>query len=161
MKEPVRVSPASSSSDLESPKSPTLTRPSASRKQFDGFTSRWITPWMCSLLQPVDDVEHLGDRLAHRQGAAAVDQGLQRLAGHQLHDDVGAALVLVGREHEHATRVRDGAGQAPLLAEPLDGLGRRGVRRGDELQRHAAAQRGVLGLVHRAHAPRPSSRTIV
>ena len=50
---PVRVRSASEpSSDFDRPKSPTLTRPSASRKQFDGLTSRWITPSLCASWSP-------------------------------------------------------------------------------------------------------------
>ncbi len=44
MNVPVRVSASEATSDLDRPKSPILTRPSASRKQLDGFTSRWTTP---------------------------------------------------------------------------------------------------------------------
>ncbi len=52
MNEPVRVKRTSVASDLERPKSPTFTRPSASRKQFDGFTSRWITPSRWASIRP-------------------------------------------------------------------------------------------------------------
>jgi hypothetical protein len=44
MNAPVRVNVESVTSDFDSPKSPTFTRPLLSMKQFDGFTSRWITP---------------------------------------------------------------------------------------------------------------------
>src|SRR5262249_46551690 len=45
---PVLVRWLSPTSDLVSPKSPTLTRPLLSKKQLDGLTSRWTKPSRCA-----------------------------------------------------------------------------------------------------------------
>ena len=145
-------------SDLDRPKSPTLTRPSASRKQLDGFTSRWMTPSAVGLAQPVDHVEDRGRRpRPAAAGPARLDQVLERVAGHQLHDDVRPAGVLVGGEHEHAARVGEAGWPAgPPGGTARHGAGRVGVaRRREQLDGDAAAGAGVLGLVDACPCRRP------
>ena len=101
--------------------------------------------------QPLHDLDDPRHGLFRGQGAAVLDEVLERRAGHQLHHDVRPAPVLVGREDEHAPRVGDRAGEPPLLAEPLDGVGRVEVPRGDQLERDLPADLLVLGLEDRAH----------
>jgi hypothetical protein len=104
------------------------------------------------LAQAVDDVEDLRDSLFDRERPPLPYQGLQRVAGHQFHDDVRPAGLLVGGEDEDAAGVGDGAGQPALLAEALNCLrGGRELRR-DELHGNAAPGGSFLGLVHRTHA---------
>jgi hypothetical protein len=79
------------------------------------------------LVQPVDEVEGLGDGLLGRQRALVADEVVEGPPGHQLHDDVRPAGVLVGGEHEHAARVGHAAGQPALEAEAFQRLGRAGV----------------------------------
>ena len=124
-KVPVSVRWASPPSDLDRPKSPILTRPSACRKQLDGLTSRWMTPSRCASSRPSMTSRMIGDRLGRGKDACRLDQVLERRAGHQLHDDVGSPGFLVGSQHENAARMGDGAGQPAFLAEPLGSRARR------------------------------------
>src|SRR5262249_56955229 len=87
------------------------------------------------------------------RGAAVVEEVVQRLPRHELHDDVRPARFLVGGVDQDAARVDERAGQAALAAEALDGLARRGVLRRDELQGDPTSRRDLLGLVDLAHAP--------
>ncbi len=104
------------------------------------------------LLKPLDHVEDLRDRLVRGERAVIFDEGLERLAGHQLHDDVRTTRLLVGPQNEHAARMFDRAGQAALLAEPFDGVPRGDVLGRDQLQGHPTAPVRVLRLEDGSHA---------
>jgi len=112
-------------SDLARPKSPTLTAVPPARKQLDGFTSRWMTPMRC-LLQSFNYVQDFGDGFFCAKRAFFFHQLLQGGAGHQFHDDVRPAGILVGRETKTQRGLGNQAGEAAFLAKALHGAGRRG-----------------------------------
>ena len=103
------------------------------------------------LVERIGDLHGDVERLGHGQGPAG-DPLRQQLALHVLHRDeqVGAVLdQVVGDRHVRRAQHRGG----PRLAhEPGPGFGVRGVGRRQELERDLAAQAGVLGQEHLAHA---------
>jgi hypothetical protein len=82
---------------------------------------------------------------------SATDPVLQGLALHQLHGDVGLALVLPEVVDGADVRMIQRRGRPGLAAETLQGSGVVGQLLGEEPERHAAAEMGVLGLVHHPH----------
>ena len=73
-------------------------------------------------LKTLDHVEYLDDGGGRVERAGFFHQGLKRGAGHQLHDDVRNAPIVIDGQHEDAPGMRHGAGQLALLAKPLDSL---------------------------------------
>ena len=105
------------------------------------------------LVERVGDLHRDLERLGHRQRPARHPVG-EQLALDVLHRDEEVGAVLdqvvgdgdVGRA-QHRGRLR-------LADEPGARFGVLGVGRGEELERHLAAEPGVLGQEHLAHAAR-------
>src|SRR5262249_18156104 len=76
----------------------------------------------------------------------------QSLALEQLHRDERPALVLVHVEDRADVRVLERGGGPRFAAQPLEGLGVTPELVRQELERDAAAELQVLGLVDDAHA---------
>ncbi len=103
-----------------------------------------------SLGHLADDVER--DLRAER-AVAAQDSG-QRLARHQLHDEVGDPVALAVVEDLGDPRVGEAGGDARLVPEPFaeGGVGRHVLPQ--QFHRDLAAEELVRGLPHLAHAAR-------
>src|SRR5262249_18731124 len=82
-------------------------------------------------VQAIENVQDLGDGLSRRQRPALADLVRQRPPRHKLHDDVGPAAILVGGQYEHAARMGNGAGEATLATETLEGINRPGLAAAD------------------------------
>ena len=78
---------------------------------------------------------------------------LQRLPFQKFHDDEGLAFVFADVVDRADVGVVEGRSGARLALEPLQGLMILCQFLGQELERHEAAELGVLGLVDHAHAP--------
>ncbi len=100
------------------------------------------------------------DRASRCAGALSVvahppqfrDYLVQAAAPDQLHGVVADLGVLADLEEGHDIGVMELGGGAGLAAEALDGRGAHGVPRQD-LERHAPAQRYLLGLIDDPHPP--------
>ena len=88
----------------------------------------------------------------------AVDQLLESLALEQLHDYERPSLVLPAVVDGADVGVVQSRGSPRLALEPLQRLGLGAQILGEELERHVAAQSGVLGLVDDTHAAAPELR---
>ena len=100
------------------------------------------------------DLDRVGERLVDRQPAHPPDPVLERLTFDVLEDDVGPVAVLAGVDHADDVRMRE-LGDRPCLAPEalqLVGIGRHLPVQ--ELDRHAALEVDVEGLIDRRH---PSS----
>ena len=93
--------------------------------------------------------------LLDAQRAVAVDPLLERSAGDAGHDQVGETALGVGVDGVDGDDmvVDDGRGGLGLAGEPPAGGAAGGHLRGQDLDRHDAAQRRVERLEHDAHAP--------
>ena len=80
------------------------------------------------------------------------DAVLQRGAFQQLHDDEGLTILLPDLMNGCDIRMIQGGGGARFAAEPFQRLRVFGKFFRQELQRHAAAKLGVLGLVDHPHS---------
>jgi hypothetical protein len=80
---------------------------------------------------------------------------LESLPLQELHADEGLPLVLVDVVDRADVGVVKRGGGTSLALEPLPGLGAGEVPLGEELQRHPAAQAGVLSLVDDTHTAAP------
>ena len=136
---------------LARPKSRTLATPLSVTKMLAGLTSRWTMPASCADFEGVGELHRHLDQLVGRE--LPPDQPLlERRSLQQLHDQKRLSLVL--------TEVVDGAdvgvverrGGARLALKALEGLAVLGHLRGQELDRHLAAEIGVLGLIDDPHA---------
>jgi len=86
------------------------------------------------------------------EDALALDDGRERTARDQLHDEVGRSLFLaVVEDRSHAVVVQQG-GVPGLGAEALEEAGIAGVLLLEDLDGDHAAEHQVLGLPHLAHA---------
>ena len=85
-------------------------------------------------------------------GPQLVDRGLQRLAVDVLHRVVVDAVLLADGEDRHDVRMVQLGGRLGFVAEAgdLPLVEHRGERQ--DLERHAAVERNLLGLVDDAHA---------
>src|SRR5215469_3092141 len=83
---------------------------------------------------------------------AAFDAMLQRFAFEKFHHDEKPAVVLVNLVNRADTRVIESGRGASFALEALDGLGIASNFVRQEFEGDKAAQSGVLGLVHNAHA---------
>ena len=95
-----------------------------------------------------DDVEHL----VGREHALPLEDRRERLAGHELHDEVGAAVLLAVVEDVGDALVVDERGVAGLGAEPLEEAGVAEVLVLEDLDRDGAADDEVGRLPDLAHA---------
>src|SRR5207245_7489788 len=93
---------------------------------------------LVGLVESLDYVENLGGRLGGWQRAPAVHQVLERVAAHQLHDDVRLAGLFIGAKDKDAARMIDPAREPALLPEALQSCARVGKARRDQLQRDAS-----------------------
>src|SRR5262249_50713746 len=104
-------------------------------------------------LQTVDHFQDTVDRFARRQGPALpLDLIFEGGAGHQFHDDVRPARVLIGGIDEDAARMIDLAGEPPLLAESLHLLRIVAEPRREKLDGDAPPGVNVDSLANGAHA---------
>ena len=90
--------------------------------------------------------------LGGRQRPLAPDARLEVLPLHELHDEVGALVVLAPVEQVHEVRVRQAGHQEGLAAEPLGVLLVGQEPRVQALHRHVAAQHGVARSPDRRHS---------
>ena len=81
-----------------------------------------------------------------------VEHLIQATAGDELHGEVGYAVVLGEAVHGDDVRVLKPRRGTGLALEPEALVGRPERLRREELQRHVAAERDLLGLVDDAHA---------
>jgi hypothetical protein len=96
----------------------------------------------------------LGDEAGGRAGVVgvAVDQGHEAAAGHELHGEVGLAVVLADLIDRDDARVVEQGDSLGLVLEAAE-LVVTGEESGlDHLQRHGSVERDLAGLVHHAHA---------
>ncbi len=108
-------------------------------------------PELMGLLQPLDHVQDKGDGPGRGQRPFAGHQVLERRAGHQLHDDVRLAGLLIRGQHKDTARMSEGAGQPAFLAKTLDRLRGRGESRSNELHRHPPTRGAILRFKDRSH----------
>ena len=101
--------------------------------------------------QPLGDLPADAQHLGHFERAAAVEFLLERLAGDELHRQVGERLFadLVDLHH---VLVPNCGGRPGFAQEPLAGGGQRGDLRGHHLDRDHALQRLVEGAEDDAEA---------
>ena len=102
--------------------------------------------------------ERVGDLRAQGQHARdrqrlAPDPVLERLPFEPFHHDERPPLVLADVVDRTDVRMVQRGGRLRLPLEPLERRPARCDLLGEELDRHMAAQAGVLGVVHDAHAP--------
>jgi len=105
-------------------------------------------------LQPVGNLDPQFQHLLDLQPSGGQPLA-QRLAFQALHGDEEPAFLLpdfVNRAYAGMIQRRGGPRLTPEAFHKLAVLGQ---CVGQELERHAAAKLGVLGLVHHAHAPAP------
>ena len=135
------------------PKSITLSVPDGSTMRFCGLMSRWMTPSLVGHLERAAQLLADGEHDRHREGAAALDDVLERLALHQLHRDEVQARHLAEVVRPHHVPVRDLPRQLDLLLEALQRRRLGPHRFGEErLDRDRLLQLAVPGPVHDAHA---------
>src|SRR5206468_6709048 len=110
---------------------------------------------------PVRVIQRVGDRLQHRDRVVDVDSSAepvgQRASADELEHQVrDAALVaeVVDAEDVRVAEPRDGH---RLLMEALAVLLVLGEELGQDLDRHVAVERGVVGLVDGGHAAAPDA----
>ena len=134
------------------PKSVILTRPSGVISRLPGLMSRCTRPaaWAaCRAARGLrDDVEHL----VGGQHALALEDGRQRLAGHELHHEVGAAVLLAVVEDVGDALVVDESGVTGLGAEALEETRVTEVLVLQDLDRDGTSDDEVGGLPDLAHA---------
>ena len=106
----------------------------------------------------VGGVERVGDLDAEVEDLIqlerlALDAVLERFAFQELHGDEVLALVFPDLVDGANIRMVQSRGSARLALEARQRLLVAGHFLGQELERHHAAELGVLGLVNHAHAP--------
>jgi hypothetical protein len=104
------------------------------------------------LREPFADLAGDADRLADRQGADAVDEALEVLAGDVLHGDVVGRALAAEVVHAADVAVGDRPCQAQLVAEALDRPFVGGDLGVEELEGQLLPDLGVVDLVDAAHA---------
>ena len=112
-------------------------------------------------LRGADDLEHvcrkrIGDLRADvadksRRQRTLLEALGQRLAGEVLHHQEHRTLVLADVVERADVRVVQRRGRAGFAPEPIKGVPVAGQIGGQELEGHAPAQPGVLGLVNNTH----------
>ena len=104
--------------------------------------------------QTASDLIAVVHRLA--QGKPALGQERpQGRAVEKLGDEVGRLLVSADVEEGEEVRMVQRARGACFALEALQAVAVVGERRGQQLDRHLAAEAGVAGAIHLAHAPGP------
>ena len=101
-------------------------------------------PRLLGALEPLQHVQHDVHRRAGLERAVRDPVG-ERAARHQLHGDVGEAVVRAGVEHVHAVGIGQGRGDAPFLLEALQ----RPRRLGAQLREHLQGDVAVVDLARR------------
>ena len=91
--------------EMDRPKSPTFTAPSASMKQFDGLMSRWRMPAAWAASRPPMTWSMAATASAEQRPWR--DAILQRAARQQLHRDRGHATDFLAAEDVDRVRVTD------------------------------------------------------
>ena len=134
-----------------SPKSRSFAWPRFVTKMFAGLMSRWTMPRACAVSRASAIWAPRSSSVSsfERPGPEPVPQSL---AVEQLHRDEGLALVLVDVVDRADVGVLERGGRACLTLQPLERLSVARQLFGQELERHAAAQFQILGLVDDAHA---------
>ena len=134
------------------PKSVTLTSPSGVINTFPGFTSRCTTPWRCAKARAAATPAPIVGDLDGRQRRGIAQDGRQRPAVNELHDDEVGAVVLAPVEDRHDVRVRQVGGRLRLPAEPLDEGAVDGELGEEHLEGDRPVELEVHGPVHLGHA---------
>ena len=133
------------------PKSRILACPRETTKMLAGFRSRWTIPFACAD-SSASAIWVPSSSSALKLERPAPDPVGERLALEQLHRDEVLPLVLVDLVDRADPGVIERRGRPRLALEALERAGLLGHLHGQELERHVAAELGVLGLVHDAHA---------
>ena len=150
MIESVRVRPLSESSDLARPKSVSLGVPSAARRTFPGFRSRWTMPIRCASATPRQRFDQLG-RPPRRPGRA-VEPPVQAAAGDVLQLEERQAVGLADVVDLHDVGVLKPGDRLRLGQEASGRLDAGMGAAQDHLQDAGAVQKDLPGAVDDAHA---------
>ena len=102
------------------PKSVILTRPSGVMSRLPGLMSRCTRPAACAACSAADGLRDDVERLVGGERAVALEDRRQRLAGHELHHEEGAAVLFAVVEDARDALVVDECGVAGLGAEALE-----------------------------------------
>ena len=138
------------------PKSMIFAGPPRTTMMLAGFTSRWTTPRLVRVREPLGDLRADVER-GLRLDEAAREQALQLAPGHELHRHVDDVAGVADVEDRDDVRVAEAAGGLRLLVEALLVL-RALLRIGrhvDRLDRDRAVEHRVGRLVDDAHRPAP------
>jgi len=106
------------------------------------------------VLKPGGGLHRVADGFAHRETPVRREPPVERVALDVLEHEEVRALVARHVVGVNDVRVVEGRGGAGLAVEPFDVLGFLRPPRGEHFERDAAAQRGVFGEKHLAHAAR-------
>ena len=111
------------------PKSVIFTRPSGVMSRLPGLMSRCTRPAACAACRAAAVCATMSSTLSVESDALALEDGGERLAGHELHHEVGAAVLLAVVEDVGDALVVHEGGVAGLGAEALEeARGRPGTR---------------------------------
>ncbi len=102
--------------------------------------------------QPARGLQYQSHRLYRRQPRFALEQGVQRGAVDKLHGEIRQTGLAADRVHMHDMRVVHCSNRACFALKAFDDGPIVGERPGQHLDRDAAIQRRIAGLVHHAHA---------
>ena len=102
------------------PKSVILTRPSGVISRLPGLMSRCTSPGGVRGLKRGRGLRDDVERLVGRERPVALEDRRERLAGHELHHEEGAAVLLAVVEDARDALVVDECGVAGLGAEALE-----------------------------------------
>ena len=102
------------------PKSVILTRPSGVMSRLPGLMSRCTRPAACAACSAAAVCATMSRILSVESDALALEDRRERLAGHELHDEEGAAVLLAVVEDVRDALVVDECGVAGLGAEALE-----------------------------------------
>jgi hypothetical protein len=117
-------------------------------------------PGAVGRLERVGNGGHDPDRLRRGHRPGAVETGGQALALEQLHDQVGAPVLLTQVEHPGNVRVVEPAGRPRLPAQALGGPAVAGQGPAEHLDGHRPVQQQVAGGPHLPHPAGGQQRPI-
>ena len=136
---------------LARPKSSIFTWPELVTKILAGLISRWVIPFECAA-SSASAIWAARSRRRSNSERLAVDQVLQGIAFHQLHDDKRTALLFADFVNGADIGVIQGGGRLRLSMEALKAAA---IARtlGEKLQRDSAAKASIFRLVDNPHPP--------
>jgi hypothetical protein len=119
--------------------------------------SRWTTQ-VVRVCERREKLLHYAHHLRQRHARAAFQAARQLLALHQIHGDVGRALVLAVVEDRDDVGMREASGRMRLTLEArahvVELLGSEAVG-AQHLEGHGPLDHGIERLIHDAHCPAP------